>query len=261
MHCVDYTFDSCFSSGRASLKDRADAIAAEFAELAEAHAALPADLLLTVFPAAVRYPESSDQQFASVLDTSAVDRVVATTRRVRETIIALLRQRKLAFQADASTSELAALLAGSKQTTAKLSSTAAAPASPAAPSETPPPGSNSSGQTATRSGSQPSPAAGTASTTATSSDDDYDLALGLALSSSTAEQYAGVFAARTGTMVNNQQVCFAIALLMSLYLKPEVRQWVAAFRFGCMQTSVTMLFATEHITHRVRCLTEAFCTY
>jgi hypothetical protein len=70
--------------------------------------------------------------------------------------------------------------------------------------------------------------------------EDSDLDLALAISASLAEQVVSVVGHTTG-LVNRGQVCFAIALLLCLYLKSRVRDWVSDFMYALL--SILLLIA------------------
>jgi hypothetical protein len=100
------------SFGRGVLKDQADAIAAEFAQLSIAYSLLPDDVVASVFPSSTRHPTPAKNglQIVTVLDTTSVARVVAITRRVRDSLVSLLRARNVTLTESASLPELAETL-------------------------------------------------------------------------------------------------------------------------------------------------------
>ena len=103
---------SAISLGRSVLKARADAVAAEFSQLAVAYSLLSDDLVPLVFPSAKRHPDHGENrvQVVSVLDTSSAERVTVVSKRVRDTMLTLLHQRNTSVSATASISELAEAL-------------------------------------------------------------------------------------------------------------------------------------------------------
>lgn len=79
--------------------------------------------MTAVFPAAARTPDATDdKQIVNVLDTSSAVRVSAAVSRVRGSIIALLRERKMAFTESMSTTELAVALSSKQYAVVLLTS-------------------------------------------------------------------------------------------------------------------------------------------
>lgn len=108
--------------------------------------------------------------------------------------------------------------------------------SPSGPRSDPAPGAPRSHPAPSEPQSNPS-----STTQMTTPSDDYDLALGLALSSSLAQVASGVFK-KTTTIVNRNQVCFAIVVVLALYLKPDVRKWVDSLRLDhCLRLYLCLL--------------------